>query len=193
MATQHRGQQLTPGARAVLDAAGRMFYERGLSAVAMEAIAEEAGVTKKTVYDRFRSKSALVCVYLAERDERYRSWVDNWLADHPDTDPALGVFDALDAWMNTQGSLGCAFVHAHAELLAEPEHPAHQVIREHKHWLHEKFHALVRRTHSSEPSLLATQLLALHEGAIVLGSTSDVPDAISAARQAAERLLHAPA
>lgn len=178
---------MTPAARSVLDAAGRMFYERGISAVAMEAVAEEAGVTKKTVYDRFGTKSALVAAYLRERDDAYRSWVEEWAREHPDTHPALAVFDALDSWMATRGPLGCAFVHAHAELLSEPEHPAHRIIGEQKTWLHAAFVSALGASRDAAP--LATALLALHEGAMVLRSTSDAGDAIPAARAAAASLL----
>ncbi len=72
---------LTPGARRALDAAGRLFYERGIHAVGVDLIAAEAGVTKKTLYDRFGSKEQIVVEYLADRDERWRAF----LAAHLDT------------------------------------------------------------------------------------------------------------
>lgn len=48
---------MTPGARRALAAASRLFYERGIHAVGVDLIAAEAGVTKKTLYDRFGSRS----------------------------------------------------------------------------------------------------------------------------------------
>ncbi|NEE13916.1 helix-turn-helix transcriptional regulator, partial [Streptomyces sp. SID7499] len=47
---------MTPAARRALAAAGRLFYDRGIHAVGVDLIAAEAGVTKKTLYDRFGSK-----------------------------------------------------------------------------------------------------------------------------------------
>ena len=38
----------------------------------VEAIAERAGVTKKTLYDRFGNKERLVVEYLSARDRRWR-------------------------------------------------------------------------------------------------------------------------
>ncbi|PSK99879.1 TetR family transcriptional regulator [Murinocardiopsis flavida] len=181
--------RLTPGARAALDAAGRLFYERGITAVAVESVAEAAGVTKKTVYDRFKSKSALVCAYLSERDSRYRGWVESWIAEHPETPPVLAVFDALDAWMTARGPKGCAFVHAHAQLLDTPEHPAHRVINGQKQWLHDTFRDLAHDAGVRSADALAAELLCLHEGACVMHSTTDITDAVTRARRAAHVLL----
>jgi AcrR family transcriptional regulator len=189
MANHAPPQRLTPGARAVLDAAGRLFYEQGITAVGVEAIAEEARVTKKTVYDRFRSKAALVRAYLQERDERYRRWVEGRIAGRSGTAAVVAVFDALDDWMQEQGPKGCAFVHAHAELLSEPDHPAHAVIRSEKQWLHDTFRSLAEQADLQGADDLATALLALHEGATVLRSTTDLPEVMPTTRRAAAALL----
>lgn len=50
--------------RAILDAAGRLFVERGYAAATMEAIAEAADVAVETVYVRFGSKRNLLAAYL---------------------------------------------------------------------------------------------------------------------------------
>ena len=43
----------------VVEAAGRLFLENGFVAVSMDAVAQEAGVTKQTVYRYYRSKEKL--------------------------------------------------------------------------------------------------------------------------------------
>jgi TetR/AcrR family transcriptional repressor of mexJK operon len=45
---------------AILDAAAELFYERGMPATTMEAVAERAGVSKMTVYSHFPDKPALL-------------------------------------------------------------------------------------------------------------------------------------
>ena len=45
---------------AILDAAASLFYERGMPATTMEAVAERAGVSKMTVYSHFPDKPALL-------------------------------------------------------------------------------------------------------------------------------------
>ncbi|MFD0541572.1 TetR/AcrR family transcriptional regulator [Actinomadura luteofluorescens] len=72
---------LTPAARRVLQTASELFYERGIGSVGMELIAAEAGVTKKTVYDRFGSKDALILAYLRARDERWRAFTTGRIAE----------------------------------------------------------------------------------------------------------------
>ena len=45
---------------AILDAATTLFYERGIGATTMEAVAERAAVSKMTVYSHFPDKAALL-------------------------------------------------------------------------------------------------------------------------------------
>src|SRR4051794_31997772 len=92
---------MTPAARRALAAAGRLFYERGIHAVGVDLIAAQAGVTKKTLYDRFGSKDQIVVEYLADRDERWRAR----LAERLDACPSprgrvLAVFDVSREWMD---------------------------------------------------------------------------------------------
>lgn len=179
---------LTPAAVRVLDVASQLFYDRGIHAVGVDTIAEAAQVTKKTIYDRFRSKDNLISAYLERRDQQYRQWLTDWVNDHSDTEPLLAVFDALHRWMAERGPRGCAFVNAYAEL-ADPGHPAHRIAREQKAWLCNYLHDLAASTGHDRPDVLANQLLALHEGAIVLYSAGADPHAATTAQEAATTLL----
>src|SRR5918993_389715 len=92
--------ELTPKARSVLDAASELFYERGIHAVGVDTIAERAGVTKKTLYDRFGSKERLVVEYLRARDLRWREHLERRLA-LAGSDPSAriaAVFEASADW-----------------------------------------------------------------------------------------------
>jgi AcrR family transcriptional regulator len=53
-----------------LAAAERVFFERGFQGASLEAVAEEAGLTKGAVYSRFESKADLFLAYQEERNER---------------------------------------------------------------------------------------------------------------------------
>jgi AcrR family transcriptional regulator len=64
VASEPNTTALTPAARRILDAAAGLFYAQGIHAVGVEAIAAAAHVTKKTLYDRFGSKEALIAAYL---------------------------------------------------------------------------------------------------------------------------------
>jgi AcrR family transcriptional regulator len=107
---------LTPAGLRVLDAATELFYRRGIHAVGVELIAERAGVTKKTLYDRFGSKDALVAQYLRRRGGRWQRFLLDRLDQRPHgADRALAVFDAAAEW-HARSQRGCAFVNAYAEL-----------------------------------------------------------------------------
>src|SRR5215203_765493 len=73
--TSRVGRSKTPAADRILWAASEMFYREGIRAVGVDAIAAEAGVTKKTLYEKFGSKDRLIAAYLRARDERWRSWL----------------------------------------------------------------------------------------------------------------------
>ena len=181
---------LTPGARKILDAAAELFYGRGITAVGVDLIAREAGVTKKTLYDRFGSKEALVAAYLRERDERWREWLTGQLAAGGTSAYArvLGTFDALGLWMSRENHRGCGFVNAAAEL-PDPGHPGRAVIREQKRWLHGFLRELGAEAGARDPAALADELVLLHEGATVLSGLHVVADPVAAARSLARDAL----
>ena len=72
---------LTEAGTRLLEAASELFYDRGVRAVGVDLIAETAGTTKKTLYDRFGSKDALVALYLLRRAHRWREYLLARLAD----------------------------------------------------------------------------------------------------------------
>ncbi|GAB2969468.1 TetR/AcrR family transcriptional regulator [Streptomyces pseudoechinosporeus] len=180
---------LTPGARRALAAAGRLFYERGIHAVGVDLIAAEAGVTKKTLYDRFGSKEQIVVEYLADRDERWRAFLAPRL-DSASTPRGrvLAVFDASRDWMEANGSRGCSMVNAHAEI-DDPSHPAYAVITGQKAWMLTLFTDLVRPLGPTAPDALARTLMLLHEGALVAHGLRIFPGALEHAREEARVLL----
>lgn len=189
--TREDATRLTPAARRVLDVAGRLFYAQGIHAVGVELIAAEAGVTKKTLYDRFGSKDALVGEYLRRRDERWREHVRRTVESNPRVAAArrpLLVFDALADWIEQENARGCAFVNAHAEL-PEGDHPGRRAIAEQKRWMLDYVLALVREAGLRGPRRLAEELVILLEGATVAQTVGAVPNAVDRARQVAKRLL----
>lgn len=54
----------------VLDAAHRLFLERGFDGTSMDAVAQAAGVSKPVVYDCFRSKDELFTAMLDREEAR---------------------------------------------------------------------------------------------------------------------------
>lgn len=181
----------TPKAHAVLDAASALFYEHGIHAVGVDAIAERAGVTKKTLYDRFGSKDRLVAEYLAARDTRWRAQLDARLAD-VGADPLerlRAVFDAAATWARDEGTRGCAMVNAHAEIAED--HVAHAATARQKVWTRDLFVTIAADAGASDPAALGEQLMLLHEGAVVTAGLHAMDAPFARALAAAETLLAA--
>ena len=53
----------------ILDAANRLLLAGGYHGVGLETVAQEAGVTRQTVYDQFGSKSGLLGAMIARQEE----------------------------------------------------------------------------------------------------------------------------
>jgi AcrR family transcriptional regulator len=174
---------LTAAGDRLLSAAADLFHDRGIRAVGVDLIADTAGTTKKTLYDRFGSKDSLVALYLLRRAHRWREHLAERLAQAPDRDPVLEVFDALEAWMGTQRR-GCAFVNAYAELGGDPqEHPAVALVRSEKAWMRALFDAL-----TGDP-VLGGQVHLVYEGTLVLLTAGGDPGAAAAGRRAVTAVL----
>ena len=50
-----------------MEAADRLFYQKGIRAVGVDTVAAEAGISKRSLYDTFPSKDALIAAYLRQR------------------------------------------------------------------------------------------------------------------------------
>ncbi len=180
---------MTPAARRILEAANELYYDRGINSVGMDLVAEEAGTTKKTIYDRFGSKDGLVVAYLESRARRWQAHVQAHLASSPatGTDRAVAVLDALESWM-AAGTRGCGFVNAYAELSTQSE-AATRVVRIEKAWIRELYADLLAEAGVDDAESLGRRLAVLHEGAIVQRTAGDSPDAFDDARQAMRGLI----
>ena len=175
---------LTEAGTRLLDAASDLFYRRGVRAVGVDLIAETAGTTKKTLYDRFGSKDALVALYLLRRAHRWRDHLLSRLdvASGGDRERVvLAVFDALETWMGAQRR-GCAFVNAYAEL-GDGAHPAVPVIRAEKAWMRTLFDTL------AGDRAVGAHLHLLYEGTLVVLTAAANPDAAAEARRAVRSVL----
>ncbi len=195
---------MTPGAQRALDAASRLFYEHGIHAVGVDLIAAEAGVTKKTLYDRFGSKEQIVVEYLAARDERWRAFLAERLkAEQGAAERVLAVFDASRAWAEENSHRGCSMVNAHAEI-SDPSHPAYAIITGQKKWMLALFTDLARgidrgpdrqrdreRGGGGSAAQLGRTLMLLHEGALVAHGLGIFKDPVTQAREEASRLIGA--
>src|ERR1700743_158796 len=99
----------------ILKTADRLFYLQGIRAIGVDTIAAEIGISKRTLYNHFPSKDALIAAYLERRFVAQRP------SDKPPAEQILGTFDALERRFACKDFRGCPFVHAVAELGAEDQ------------------------------------------------------------------------
>jgi AcrR family transcriptional regulator len=193
----------TPAGERILATASALFYERGIRGVGVDLIADQAGVTKKTLYDRFGSKDALVAAYLTRRHERWEAWFGERLAARGDkargetpragvasgrgVDRVVAALELAEEWAEAN-ERGCAFVNAHAEI-GGVEHPGNAVILADKLYMLEVFTGLLRDAGHPDAEGLGAQVHLLYEGAMVAHTTRAQPDAFATARAAARALL----
>jgi len=148
----------------VLAAADRLFYEHGVRGVGVDAIADAAGVTKRTLYYHFPTKEALVAAYLDARDGATRLLIEDSVSRHSLPGARLlAVFDHLERWFATPDYGGCPFNNAVAE---HPGPEAETIARRHKEavagWLSDQAELGGARS----PKKLGAQLLVLVDGAL---------------------------
>jgi AcrR family transcriptional regulator len=190
MSTSTDEQRMTPAGRRILDAASRLYYDRGINTVGMDLVAERAGTTKKTIYDRFGSKDGLVVAYLEARARRWQDHVRAHLAASSSTgvvDRVLDVLGALESWLE-QGTRGCGFINAYAELSTQSE-GATRVVRTEKDWIRQLYASILEEEGVASPDAVGRQLALVHEGAIVQLTAGGSPEALADARAATRSLL----
>jgi AcrR family transcriptional regulator len=174
----------------ILLAADRLFYGTGINAIGVDAVAAEAGISKRTLYNHFPSKDDLITAYL----ERRAGYLLMPMADEGDPrELILGVFDALARGFASKRFRGCPFVNAVTELGADHKHPAVMLARELKLRRRDWFARQCRALKVDRPKALAEQLVVLVEGAIATSLVRGGDPACAQAAQNAARTLLASA
>ncbi|GHE55531.1 TetR family transcriptional regulator [Streptomyces longispororuber] len=175
------------GRERILAAAARLFATQGISATGMEQVAEQAPVSKRTLYAHFRTKNDLVMAHLQGLVLSGATLEDVLTReDIPPRDRIRRLFDQPVA--DAAPVRGCPFIDAAAEF-PDPESAVHAYAREQKLRMVALIADLVTRLGCREPLLLAEQLATLADGAASRAMVLDDADYGRHARAAAEVLL----
>lgn len=183
-----------PARERLMKAAADLFYAHGIAATGIDAITEQAGVAKKSLYNNFASKDDLVLTYLTERHQE-------WLELHrlraakarTARDRVLAVFDAYidhaDA-AYTHGFRGCGLLNAAAELPVGA--PGRAAVREHKEQVEAILaESLAEALDAELAADLAEELSFLLEGAVARAGLEGTSDRLVRARAIAAALVDA--
>jgi AcrR family transcriptional regulator len=168
----------------IVEVADGLFYRQGLRAVSVDQITAALGISKKTLYRLFPSKSDLVLAYLRGR---FRP-----LPAHSSKPPAQQILDNFD-WLarslsTNRADRGCAFVNALAEL-GEEEVEARALCVEYKDSRRLWYRGLLAQLGVDDPDTLATQLALLVDGVYAAVLVHKHPGMVNAAIAAARVLL----
>jgi AcrR family transcriptional regulator len=176
--------------QAVLDAADRLFYGRGLALVTMPDIRDAAGVSLRRLYSLYPSKRELVAAWLSSRHLRWMAWFTAAVERHAGAgaDSLVATFDALREWATAPDYRGCAFLNAIAET-SEIDDAHRAIVAAHKRELVAHLTALAARDHPGAPAWLPAAVGVLIDGAIVQSVVFGDVAPIVAARQAARQLM----
>ena len=93
-------------AERILAAADKLFYAEGIRAVGVDTVAAEAGVSKRTLYNHYPSKDALIAAYLTARFKHLAP------SDAPAREQILGNSTAERLIAAVAASGGCPYVNA---------------------------------------------------------------------------------
>lgn len=175
----------------ILNAANKLFYNEGIRAVSVDAVAEKAGITKKTLYYHFKSKDDLVTAYLTSRDHpnmvAFSKWFDE--AEGTVADKTAGIFLRVAESARHPKWKGCGFIRTAAELANMPGHPAVAAGASHK----KKFEAWLAGRYQDAgfhgPESLARSIVLLMEGAFSTMLIHRDPSYAEAAAETASMII----
>lgn len=154
----------------IIAAAMKLYYGEGVRGVSMDAVAEKAGVTKRTLYYHFRSKDDLVAAYLAARDQPNLALFKRWF-DETSGDLAAktrGIFRQLGQSARHPKWKGCGFLRTTAELANMPGHPAIKVGAAHKKKLEQWLSATFAQGGVKRAEELARHVVLLLDGSFAI-------------------------
>jgi AcrR family transcriptional regulator len=179
----------TPARDRLIAAAADLFYQKGVN-TGVDALCKAAHVSKRSMYQIFDSKDAVLAASLEQRatayTQRFLPPSDDNRSPH---DKILHVFQQLEAASTSPHYRGCPFLNAEIEL-KDPHHPASQIARHVKAALTDFFTAEAQRAPTTtDPVFLARQLTLVFDGASArAGIHADTLDRL--ATTTAQAILH---
>jgi AcrR family transcriptional regulator len=157
----------------------------------MDEIAAAASVTKRTLYQHFESKDALLAAVLQAHHElaliAFETYGDGLTGTPKEIINSL--FKALIAWADRPRWAGSGLTRLVIELADLPGHPARTIARRHKAIHEAKLAELFAKAKASEPRELAREVTLLSEGAMLMMLVHRDRSYALAAAKAANKLV----
>lgn len=173
----------------LIDTALKLFYKNGIKSIGINEILKSSGVAKRTLYNHFESKDALVLAVLEKRHAIFMGWLEKKLAGKQTDDEVIeAVFLALQGWFNGTEELGdfrgCFFINTSAEF-CDTESDISKYCAYHK----EQVRALIEQHLESKNALLLDAICIMSEGAITIAyMTGQGEDVVSKSIEVLKKL-----
>src|SRR4030081_2264811 len=174
----------------LLNAATRLFCKNGINATGIDAIINEAGTAKTTLYKLFGSKTNLVHAVLESEGKQWREWFIGAMEQGGgDAQTKLTrIFPALKSWFGEDRFYGCPFINA-VSGDGKDQKQFRNIAMRHKKVVLGHIEKLAGEMGAAEPEILAHQLGLLIDGAIVAAMVSRNPGVADTAGLAAGNLF----
>jgi AcrR family transcriptional regulator len=174
----------------LIDTAITLFCEHGYHATGIDRLLETAGVSKKTMYQHFRSKEELIYAALRQYDGVFRNNFMKAVESSGKTskDKLLAIFDVAEAWFNDNNFFGCMFINAIGEY-SEKESPIREISKQFKKLMWVYVNDLAKDSGVADHETLTDELCLLLEGSIVTAQVSQNPNAASTAKKMAHHMI----
>jgi len=156
-------------AQRIFAAARDLFYQQGIRAVSVDAIAAAAGTTKMTLYRNFSSKDELLAAILEAHDREFWNWWDGVI--EPFTGQARKqieqLFRSFEEMACDEGSCrGCPIANAAVEVI-DDENPAKKIVKQHHDEMRRRLRELSRNMNARDPERLGDALFLLMGGSFL--------------------------
>ena len=174
----------------LVDAAIDLFTAHGYHGTGIDRIAEEAKVSKKTMYHHFRSKEELILAALRHHDGRFRNEFMKAVDSHGETayERLLAIFDVAHAWFSDNKFYGCMFINAVGEYSA-PDTAIREICKEYKRLTLSYIEELTEAANVPDAHAVASIIAILLEGSIVTAQVAGTPNAAETAKSATKVIL----
>jgi AcrR family transcriptional regulator len=189
VAASHAGDDESARGR-LLSAATHLFCKNGINATGIDAIINEAGTAKTTLYKLFGSKTNLVHAVLETEGKQWREWFIAAIETGGGSAQTklARIFPALKDWFRQERFYGCPFINAVGEH-DKDQKQLRVIAMRHKKVVLAYIEGLAGEMGAAEPEVLAHQLALLMDGAIVAAMVSRNPGVADTAGLAAGSLF----
>jgi AcrR family transcriptional regulator len=152
----------------ILDAAYGLFWRQGFLRVSMDDIAARAEITKRALYQHFRSKDDLIAAALLNSSELALERLRRFRRPTKCDELIDSFFTELADWAAKPKWSGGGFTRVVVELADLRGHPARAIARQHKTAVEKWLADALAAAGISSPCDRAREIMLLMEGAMVL-------------------------